>query len=38
MQAVVGRPVTPERIARIEDDGELLDQLRARTYLLRGRI
>lgn len=38
MQAVVGRPVTPERIARIEDDAELLDQLRARTYLLRGRI
>ncbi len=38
IEAVIGRPVTPERIARIEDDGELLEHLRARTYLLRGRI
>jgi len=38
LQAVVGRPVPPERIARIDEDAELLDHLRARTYLLRGRI
>jgi putative hemolysin len=38
LRAVVGQPVPPERLERIEADEELLDHLRARTYLLRGRI
>lgn len=36
IRVAVGTPITPERIARIEDDRELMDHFRARTYLLRG--
>ncbi|MFK7959124.1 MAG: lysophospholipid acyltransferase family protein [Phycisphaerales bacterium] len=38
IRAVVGSPIAPDRLRRCATDGERTEYMRARTYMLRGRI